>query len=416
MAGIQGVRALAAVSILGFHAWLYSSPDSSTDGEPVEFGLLSRSVLPNLALGVTLLFVLSAFLLYRPFAAALVREQRPPSLGRYLRNRALRIFPAYWAILLATALVLQTALHRAPDGSLHRGALTQPGDLLLDATFGQTYVPRMLLSGIGPAWALTVVVTFYLSLPLLVLLAATLARRMATRRGRLIAAMAPALLLVVVGLASKLLAAYVITGSGGWGPTWHAVLERSYLVHADMFGLGLALAVIVAENEDGRLGLPRLWRPAAWLAALGFACAGVKFGTDHVQAIGNPAAFLYDALTAVACAIFLALVVLPQTASRRSPLLVRVLETRVIVSIGVVSYSLFLWHVPLAYWLQSHGLTVAGRDGLVLNVIVLLVTAFAFSTITYRYLERPALLRKSRGWHRPASPLRRPGTVRARRG
>lgn len=38
---------------------------------------------------------LSGFLLYRPFAAALLRARPRPDLAAYLRNRALRILPAY---------------------------------------------------------------------------------------------------------------------------------------------------------------------------------------------------------------------------------------------------------------------------------------------------------------------------------
>ncbi len=55
-----------------------------------------------------LFFVLSGFLLWRPIASAVLRGRRLPSVRRYARNRALRILPAYWVVLLATALVLQS--------------------------------------------------------------------------------------------------------------------------------------------------------------------------------------------------------------------------------------------------------------------------------------------------------------------
>jgi peptidoglycan/LPS O-acetylase OafA/YrhL len=49
--------------------------------------------MQDLAYGVILFFTLSAFRLYRPFAAAILRADPLPSVRRYLRNRALRIHP-----------------------------------------------------------------------------------------------------------------------------------------------------------------------------------------------------------------------------------------------------------------------------------------------------------------------------------
>ena len=100
------MRALAACSILVFHCWL----DSSSDGTPANLGPISRYLIPQFPLGVTLFFTLSGFLLYRPFVAALMRGRERPNVWRYLKNRALRILPAYWFILFVVALVLQTAL------------------------------------------------------------------------------------------------------------------------------------------------------------------------------------------------------------------------------------------------------------------------------------------------------------------
>jgi peptidoglycan/LPS O-acetylase OafA/YrhL len=87
--------------------------------------------MPDLAFGVTLSFVLSGFLLYGPFAAAVLRNDRPPDLAKYLRNRALRILPAYWVILLLVAFVLQSAFVRDGHGNLDHGALTDAWTLFL---------------------------------------------------------------------------------------------------------------------------------------------------------------------------------------------------------------------------------------------------------------------------------------------
>lgn len=73
--GIEGVRALAATAVVVYHVWLYGAPD----GRSFELGPLSTFVMPHMALGVTLFFGLSGFLLYRPFVAALLRDTERPS-------------------------------------------------------------------------------------------------------------------------------------------------------------------------------------------------------------------------------------------------------------------------------------------------------------------------------------------------
>ena len=119
LAGIEGLRAIAATTILVCHAWFYSNPD----GGPLWDGEAGSIPFESMAFGVTLFFALSGFLLYRPFLVAAFEPDRRPSVSAYFRNRALRILPAYWVILLIVSLVLQSALVRE-GADLHTGALT----------------------------------------------------------------------------------------------------------------------------------------------------------------------------------------------------------------------------------------------------------------------------------------------------
>jgi peptidoglycan/LPS O-acetylase OafA/YrhL len=401
--GIQGVRAISATGILLFHIWVFSAPE----GREFDLGIASRYVFPHLPLGVTLLFVLSGFLLYRPFAAAVMRAKRVPSLTNYLRNRALRILPAYWFILVFCGLVLHTTHVREPSLQLGVGALDDPVLLLLNATFLQSFHPTTLLTGIGPAWALTDVVVFYLALPLLVLIATAFARGASSRRGKMLAALAPAGLLLALGLSGKAVAAFVVPG-GPWGATWHAVIERSFWAHADFFAFGLVVAVLRVESEDGRLRLPSWWWKGVVAALLAIAVPTAKFTTPEGFADGSLSNAGYDTLMAIVCALFLALVVLP-VKERPSPL-VRLLESPALVAFGVVSYSLFIWQVPLIFWMRNHGFTVGGSGGLAVNVAVLATLTFLLSALTYRYLELPALRRKSST--RPGSRVEQPASTR----
>ena len=108
--GIEGLRAVAASAVVLHHVWVFDG------GVRIGEDGGADVIFLNLALGVTLFFALSGFLLYRPFAAAIARAEALPSIPAYLRNRALRILPAYWVILLASAFVLATAATRARRG------------------------------------------------------------------------------------------------------------------------------------------------------------------------------------------------------------------------------------------------------------------------------------------------------------
>jgi peptidoglycan/LPS O-acetylase OafA/YrhL len=75
---------------------------------------------------------------------------------------------------------------------------------------------------------------------------------------------------------------------------------------------------------------------------------------------------------------------------------VRLLEARVLVAAGVVSYSIFLWHEPLIRWLHDQGLTFEGADGFLVNLVLVAFVTGVASAITYRLVEEPALRLKFR--------------------
>src|SRR4051812_14684366 len=330
--GVEGVRGIAASSILVYHVWLYSAPD----GGSIAAGPATK-VFANLLAGVTLFFVLSGFLLYRPYVAAAIRNRPTPSLSGFLRNRALRIIPAYWAILLFVAVVFEHSL------------LSHPTQLAANAFLLQNYVPSYIFgAGIVPAWSLAIEVVFYLSVPILGLAAI----RAAGRTNRVWAAFVPVGAAAAIGFASK-----AAQHSFGLGDVW----GLTFLAHADWFSAGMALAVLRVLWEDGRLSLPRFWRTSCVVGAVILAAAGVQLHDN-----GRLNGLDYQSPIAWACALLLATVVLaPPTATT-----VRVLTLKPFVAVGLASYSLFLWHDPILRGLREWGLTAGGRGGMLLNLLV----------------------------------------------
>src|SRR4051812_6590794 len=103
---LDGLRGLAALGVLVLHVWMFSYGDN---GKPPK-GLLDLA-LGELRLGVQLFFVLSGFLLFRPFVAAALGGGPRPSLRRYAVRRAARILPAYWAAVFGSFLLLRHLGH-----------------------------------------------------------------------------------------------------------------------------------------------------------------------------------------------------------------------------------------------------------------------------------------------------------------
>jgi peptidoglycan/LPS O-acetylase OafA/YrhL len=395
--GIEGMRAIAASSILVYHVWLFSAPDGSrADVGPLDF------VLQDFAFGVTLFFTLSGFLLYRPYVASLLRSSPLPSAAGYFRNRALRIVPAYLVILFLVSYAFRSARVRDSTGQLHNGDSLSLGQFLKSAFFVYDYFPSSVLIGIGPAWSLAVEVVFYFVLPLLALAAWLLARGRASRSARRWAALAPALVMLVLGLSGKASAVFLVPPVhpyAGWSADWHSVLERSFLCQADLFAFGMALAVLRIDWEDGLLRLPRHSRTLATALAL----AGYLV-TAKATYLDEPLSYSpYNTLMALTCTLVLALVVLPPRDAARPPLLLRLLETRLLIAVGLISYSLFLWHEPLTLLVQERGLTVGGAAGFFVNLAVVAALAGLLSILTYRFVEAPALRLKSRT-RAPAAP------------
>ncbi|HWI71706.1 MAG TPA: acyltransferase, partial [Baekduia sp.] len=396
--GIEGLRGLAALSVVAGHVWAHSS-----DG--VALWSRSTNVVAHLHHGLTLFFALSGFLLYRPFATAILAGAPAPPLRSYLRNRALRIFPAYWVILLLASYVLGTTYASAasPTSGVHGvdgtlGAMTDPGQILANLALVQTYLPSTIKTGIGVSWSLTTELAFYLLLPALAAMAALALRRLGLRRRS--AVLLPPLAMLVLGAAGKVCAAETLHASSGaelffarWGANGHAVLERSVLAQADLFAYGMLAAAFFVAVERGRVAdawIVRV-RAAATVAAVAVA-AGLAWGLGPSA---PNAQRLEDAVVGATCAGIILLTVLGG-ADRRATPLQRLVEARPLRWIGLASYSLYLWHVPVIWWLVNHHVAAGGRAGYLVNLVLVCGVSLALATLTYRFVELPAMRRKRR--------------------
>jgi peptidoglycan/LPS O-acetylase OafA/YrhL len=185
----------------------------------------------------------------------------------------------------------------------------------------------------------------------------------------------------------------------GWTATWESVIERSFWCQADLFAFGMALAVMRIEMEDGARRMASAIRALAVPVGLGALAAAMMIG--HMDEVGCS---FFNTFVAFAFACLLALAVAP-TSGNRTPLTLQLLEIRPLVQLGLISYSVFLWHEPLIRWLQVHRLTAAGPAALAGNTLLLFGMCVLLSTVTYHWIELPALRRKRASHRRSTSAV-----------
>jgi peptidoglycan/LPS O-acetylase OafA/YrhL len=360
---LDSLRAIAAFSILVTHA----SGVSNFNADNALGAYTAR-----LNFGVTIFFLLSGFLLYRPFVAAR-REGRPPVRIRdYVRRRALRIVPAYWVAL--TLLAVYPGLEGFGE---HWWRFY---------TFTQIYWFDSILQGIGPAWTLCIEISFYVALPFI---AAGLARLRPSPRAEIA---------ILLGLAA-LCVAYrtVLQASGGYH-----VAQSTLLAYFDWFAYGMVLAVLSVAwhgREQGSRVLStvvrRPWVPWAvaafvfWLMATQFDLSRSFFivYTD-LNYFGEHAAY-------AACAALLLLPAIFGDWAGGWPR--RVLAWRPLPWLGLISYGVFLYHAPIMLEVNDHDAqTWLPGSGFLSLVVATAAFAVPLAALSYYLAERPALKLKDR--------------------
>jgi peptidoglycan/LPS O-acetylase OafA/YrhL/lysophospholipase L1-like esterase len=336
---LDGIRAVAVLAVLAFHQG--------------GFGWAQGGFL-----GVSVFFTLSGFLI----TTLLVSEQAGTggiAVGSFWVRRLRRLMPAALAGL-ALAIVLVAVMLPEAAGTLR-------GDVL--AALADVANWRFLLSGHSYAdlfaapspvqhyWSLAIEEQFYLLYPIVVWLVLVRWRR--SRR-------ALAVLLGAGFVASMMVA--VVAGAAHPDLVYYATFTRA----AELLAGGLlALAVLHRRTDPAP--------PAPWAMVVGplalAAMVAVMVTTPESAgwlARGGLAAFSLLSVALIASA-------------RRPGPLRRVLSTRPLVALGLVSYGVYVYHWPLFLWLTPDRV---GLDGGALFVVRVAVT-LGLAAVSYRWLEQP---------------------------
>ncbi|MCR6706304.1 MAG: acyltransferase [Cellulomonas sp.] len=347
---VQGLRAVAVVLVLAFHA-----------GLPVPGGFV----------GVDVFFVVSGFLITGLVADEVMRTGRL-RLGRFYARRARRLLPAAALTLVAVVVMASVWL-----------PVTRWRDIAGDVVATSLYVVNWRLadrsvdylaqdaapSPVQHFWSLAVEEQFYVVWPLLVVALVALARlrgRRVTRRG------------LAVGVA-------VI---GGASLVWSVALtaadpSRAYFVTTTR-AWELAAGALLALLAHRVARLPqRALVVAGWLglALIGYAAFALSGATPF---------------PGVAAALPVGGTVLVLAAGIAGPG-VRPLGARVLQPVGATSYSLYLWHWPAVVLATGLAGGPPPTSALVLAVALSVLPAVASYVLVEKPLHTSARLRASVG-------------------
>jgi peptidoglycan/LPS O-acetylase OafA/YrhL len=353
---MDALRAIAALGVLVSHAGYFSGASQDAWYGPA---------VANGTAGVTVFFVLSGFLLYRPFLAADLHGAPKIRVGDFARRRVLRIFPAYWLALTAIAIYPGLVGVFSGDWFWFYGLL-------------QVYGPGTRpIEGLAAAWSLCVEVSFYALLPVY----AAAMRRVAPHR-RIRTELAA---LAALGTASVALRGVSLASGGSW-------LELTLVGTFAWFALGMALAV-VSVAPAGRLQALVAARPGACWALAGAAylvlCLVLAEPAAGPLAYSQGQWFAQHVLAAVVAVALVAPAALGPEAGGWPR---RILRWPPLAWLGLVSYGVFLWQGGWVLGLWEHGANewVPSAPFLVLTLATLAGTVVC-AAASYYLVERPLM-------------------------
>lgn len=331
-ADIDGVRALAVGSVVLYHAGVAGLPGGFT--------------------GVDVFFVISGFLI----GGIVLKDVAAHSFSfaTFYARRARRILPALLAVLAATLLLGAAILSAEEYRDLGATAFST---LIATSNVSfwrhQDYFnPDSHLLPLLMTWSLGVEEQFYVIFPVLALLARKWSQK-AVRLGLAV--------LIALSFAASV------------GLVWKAPLAAFYLLPPRAWELGAG--VLLAALSMGPRPLPALkpWmREGLGFTGLALVLAGFVFIT---QAMPFPGLL---ALPPVAGAVMLIM-------AEGSLVNRRLLSAPVMVFIGQISYSWYLWHWPLMSLVRISAATEP-------PLVIMLATAalsFGLAVLSWRFVERP---------------------------
>jgi len=368
ISALTGLRGFATLWVVAYHFWEFLGFPRL---QPAGFD--ASPLLDNAYFAVDIFFVLSGFLVARPFLRAALGQGSMPSYGGYLWRRVRRVIPAFWGNFLVLTALVWIATGVTPVGPID--ALGHLG-LLFWYTLPAGGVP------FNPVWwTLPIEWWAYFLLPPLAL---------ALKRVPVwlwLVAVLGFVLWTRIGFVTHFFA-------GDQSFWWQAQDYRHLRARVDQFAIGLLAAWYFERGVSERAA-----RRIGWIGLGLFALVFVHVGWFVPRWLHEAIRpWMYVHYTALAVSI--AMVVLGIAAGWRG--FARCFEGRIFMFAGTVSYSLYLWHYPVFQWLFRHAAWLDAAPAGLRGAIALIAAAIV-TWIAYLAFERPFLTARAQGGKSGAS-------------
>ena len=358
VASLTGVRAVAALLVVGTHA-------AYTTGKYTHgyWGLVGA----RMEIGVPIFFVLSGFLLFRPWVKATATDGPPPSVSRYARHRIRRIMPAY-VITVLFAYVLYHFREAGPNpGHSWLGLLR---NLTLTQIYTDGYLGKYLHQGLTQMWSLAVEAAFYVTLPFLAYLLLAMVCRRRWRPRLLVGA--------ILALALISPAWVVLVRIDHWFPDGARLWLPTYLA---WFLGGMLLTVLQAMRV----------RCYAFMAIpLAIICYFIVSTPIGGAPTTSPAAIPEAVVKTVFYTVIATLAVAPLALGDRG-WYSRLLASRPMVWLGEISYEIFLIHLITMEFAMDYVVMAHVYTGSMLYLYVAtMVLTIPLAWLLHRFTRVPA--------------------------
>ena len=405
---LDGIRAIAILAVLTFH--INNLSDNNYIWRPYHvLGGVLPSILYFGESGVILFFLLSGFLLFLPYAKALLFDSSWPSITRFYLRRIFRIIPGYYAAIALMILFFHPEL-------LHRSNWYEVWQFL---TFRMEFSNSQQVNGVF--WTLAIEFQFYLLLPIL-----ALAFRLFVRRGslyrRMIKLTCCLFAMMIWGLLTRYYYGIYILGTAKPHFVTVAKILQPYIYGEmgkfyEVFALGMLLSMIYIFTQNAPSA--ERWKmkirsmsPILFIAGLLLLLVMsmwhfyhlkvddnwyvnifhiFPFADPYMHRLGNiwivGQAFLYT----IGYGLCMAAALYGSDRFRRP------FELPVLRWIGFISYSLYMWHLPFIFIFLNYIYPMIHSQGLGNNIayfafyVWALVVIIPISLTFYRWIEMPGI-------------------------
>ena len=363
---LDSLRGISTILIVVYHT-------SFVSGYTVEHADSIGAYIDRLNIGVAIFFVLSGFLIFRPFAHSLIHGSPLPKTRNYYLKRAARILPGYWLALFVLA-------------GLDALTIVNTSGFIRNVFIVHSFTEHNVFTGIRQAWTLAIEMSFYVVVPAF---AYVFVRQTKRRNGP-----------VVVSTLLKALS-FLFLGAYAFRLFIHQIdfwiLDTAHIwlpSHMDTLALGMGLAVLVEApasaktllkvknfiaNHTGSFVVCSVF---VWLISANINMAiGLNRTEFHIDLLGH---FLYG--------IASVLLVAPFCVDSQA-LLVKAVSFRLFTWLGTISYGIYLWHMAfLGGNFAEKYMPYTENDGQVLlRFLVVLPASIAIASLSYYVIERPIM-------------------------